>query len=102
MNRNRVGGEVSVSFEINKSEVLQKGAWGTFIRCTWGKSYTEARWGKRTKEIENSKFYFEIDNSVPVVAYFNAGYENLTLDVDAFVHSEATVRRLGQKFDPDR
>lgn len=94
----RAGLLADITFEVDSTVAIDKGAWGTFIRCRWGESWTEARWGKRTKEVKNQKLYLEVKDAKPVVAYFNAGYENLTLDVCASVHSETTVAQLREKY----
>ena len=86
--------KIKVVFNVPPTTVIPVGAWGTFVRCTWGRSQVEARWGHRTAKVPNKKHYVEVAGSKPVVAYFNSGYENLTLDVGCAVHNEAEVNQL--------
>ncbi|OHO81440.1 hypothetical protein HMPREF2736_06590 [Corynebacterium sp. HMSC036E10] len=83
--------KIEVTFEVPSTLEIPRGAWGTFIRCTWGLTQTETRCGHRTAGIPNEKHYFEIANSTPAIAYFNSGYENLTIDVDHAVHDPAEI-----------
>ena len=85
---------IKVVFNVPPTTEIPVGAWGTFVRCTWGRSRVEARWGHRTAKVPNKKHYFEVAGSKPVVAYFNSGYENLTLDVGCTVHNETEVNQL--------
>lgn len=84
---------IRLYWTLNNSFSIPKGAWGTFYRLSWGKTFIEDRWGKRSQHLKNEKFAIQIQTN-NLVAYFNKGYENLTLDVGYTVHNQSLVESL--------
>lgn len=85
---------VTVDMRVSSEYQLSKGAWGTFVEFQWEDGLViRDRWGKRTGSIENRKHALG-DSTSPLIAYFNHGYENLTLDVGCSVHSMRTFDSL--------
>lgn len=84
---------VRLYWNLNNSFSISKGAWGTFYRIYWGDEFVEDRWGKRPPNLKDEKFAIKTQDS-NLVAYFNKGYENLTLDVGYTVHDKNLVESL--------
>lgn len=88
------GGSLVVRFEGTLDSFPEgvRGAFGTFVSVSWGESNSEVRWGKRPGRLKNALYPFELSGGARGIAYFNAGYENLTFDMGPVVHAWEPVR----------
>lgn len=87
-------GELSFSFTLSRDDLtlrqkLHEGAWGVFLQAGIGRNSQAVRFGKRSGKIPNHRTSIPAEIGLPsLTAYFNHGYENLTLDIDSHVHKQ--------------